>query len=625
MDLNKASEFQKKGFEENIKSGVNKYNTEYYVCTFEKDHENPSIRYEERLAEKIMKQKSRALVYKLDKDHKEYEARMKERRERDASDESRKRKNEKKIMKKEKEKIKDLRVEKAKKRLAAKSGQEAMAKKVNDEKKMAAYVKRFLDEPPLFKKHRKMWKKQNNQFIKQRMEEIQKVQSTSTIDEIRQHQELLAELRDKVIHKFDKNQPITKKLDFYNNKENYEKNQKTSSYKDSAYYSGQFSKDYLQDLSKNSMTGSLKELPFKREGPLLGRDEKMFYRLRKGEFESTTLVNNKEKFADPEDGTFIKKDLPFTIEKRKIEEHNELIKQRQEINKSLPSIHLSHSRKIGLRSRKIFDKIKKSQDLEESTKIVTEHKPKSSILSNSTKDWPEAYWNYGHSMQLPKRHDSNVLNKKINFWQKRYESEDLDDGQTLKMLMQEMKAIDAKAQQTERLIKCELEMNKLPLLPRVLIKPNKNVFSDSRKAFSQKDLVVSSNLAKIKHQDIDPKKSVSFKDEIVADSKKDTEKNSPTKMKGDSLESSMKVKDDVLNDQTKPNENLDNLEEKNAKEVSDANLQIDENLLKSDLDFIKIKQKNDPGFVYSTACKAKIGLQNALFQKEGDFFGTAKA
>ena len=70
-------------------------------------------------------------------------------------------------------------------------------RELENEKKIGMHSKR---EPT----HRKMWKKQNNAFIKSRMEEIQKVQRAITVEEIKEHQKLYADLKEKVLHNNDK-------------------------------------------------------------------------------------------------------------------------------------------------------------------------------------------------------------------------------------------------------------------------------------------------------------------------------------------------------------------------------------------------------------------------------------
>ena len=270
--------------------------------------------------------------------------------------------------------------------------------------------------------------------------------------------------------------------------------------------------------------------------------------------------------ADPEDGSFIKKDLPFAVKMRKIEEQNELVKERQELNKSLPSIYLAQSRKIGKISQQILNSLQKSETVKEIKPAITDLKPKDH--NNMSTEWPEAYWNYSHSVKLPKRNDTNYYqSKKIDFWQKKYESEDLRDGESLKKLLQEIKAIDDKAMQSERVIlTSELEMNKLPLLPRVITKVNKNIFS---KQNSISTLRNSHNLSKPNLQN-DHSKQVTFE-------KKESISNS---QHNDSLQSSVKLQDEVISPK-KTVENPSIIEENPMKQTSDVNFQTEEEIMKN--------------------------------------------
>jgi hypothetical protein len=236
LDLRTVNKFLKKGYEDDIKFGVNDHKNNFYLVKFEKDAVHPLIKKNERIAKRIKGQEARAFLGKIHVDHENLMKSHKERLEHEESVERRKAKREKKTRKAEKEKNHEVRLAGCKQRIVDK-------KKGFKEK--LAYLRDFEDNyrgkyldghVPLYKKRGK-WAKQNKANTQLKLEENHEFRGkTYGPGEIQKHQELLETLKGTVKHHTDLNAPINHPIPFYNNRSTRALGYEVSSFKNAEFY-----------------------------------------------------------------------------------------------------------------------------------------------------------------------------------------------------------------------------------------------------------------------------------------------------------------------------------------------------------------------------------------------------
>jgi hypothetical protein len=270
LDLRTVNKFLKKGYEDDIKFGVNNYKKNFYLVKFEKDAVHPLIKKNERIAKKIKGQEARAFLGRIHVDHENLMKSRGERLEHEESAVKRKAKREKKARKAEKDKKNEVRLAGCKQRIVDK-------KKGFKEK--LAYLREFEDNyrgkyldghVPLYKKRGK-WAKENKVNTQRRLEENHEFRGkTYGPDEIQKHQELLETLKGTVKHHTDLNAPINHPIPFYNNRSKRALGYEVSTYKNAEFYRKSQDVDELQEKI------ALEQEEFKNNGYSAAQKEENF-------------------------------------------------------------------------------------------------------------------------------------------------------------------------------------------------------------------------------------------------------------------------------------------------------------------------------------------------------------
>jgi hypothetical protein len=345
---------------------------DWYLAKFAKDGRHPLLRKEEKLRNKIKGQEARIMIDKLEHNHQEYLKREEERLERRQSRNKNNSAREKKRIKREAERLRTKRLEKCKQNTTERAAQ--FKKRLHDLKtREEKYIKQFLTERPLYQRKRGLNKKAAREFKESRLREVHESHNRVTLEDIKRHQENIKKLKAQVPHNFDPQTLPEENLEFYNNSKMRSLGNNVSNYPNPFFYSGKHDKAYFESEIDNPTTkGHVKSqsgipqpdigqpegdpqksmlvkykpfLSFKQ----IGRDELLYYQLKKKKFSQNANAQNAADFESNNKGRPLKK-LPQLKKELASQAQRDQISKIQQINQSLPSLYLDYSRAMGRKS-----------------------------------------------------------------------------------------------------------------------------------------------------------------------------------------------------------------------------------------------------------------------------------
>lgn len=434
LELREANSFLGKGYNDVIKVCTNEYKQEIFDVKYKKDSlTNPNSRKISKLGNRVKAQEARKFVYEMNMQRQDIETKRDERQRDKVHDDEEKAIEDRMVKKTLKKKAKHERVEKCKERIAQrklelKTKLDGLVKFENDYKKKKQNM--------TVRAHRvvgRKFRKEDKKYYTQKLLEIHEAHKPVRLHgDIDKHQEHYESLKQKVKHKFDEKAPLSKKLGFYNSEAFLNGGKSTTAFP-------------TKDSYKNDQAIDVKQLESEIEKELEGefdpavKEEKL--KSLKGKNLATYLYHKKRimankvksKFFNPEFDTnnsdnLLYKGLPVFEKEAKEQEFKDLIKNRQEVNKSLPSLYLEKSREMG---KKGLDKLKK-QTMEKGELGVAESQLKLPEIHVGNRHW---YPNYLKSVEIKK--SSNPEGKQL--WHENIAT--LDKG-SLQRQIADVKSLD---------------------------------------------------------------------------------------------------------------------------------------------------------------------------------------
>lgn len=451
LNLNQAIPYLKNGYEEDIKSGLNENNDNYYVLKYERDECDPDIQKEMKVKDQIAKAEAQRMIHKIYDDKEKRDQEYIERKKRLESAESRQRKKEKK-KKKVEEQIEVSKADQAKERIALANDfyKEKRSYLAEFEEK---YNKKYLDDKvPLYKKKKNAHKKGSNKQVQEALDKIHDDHKPVRREDLEKHQEYIETLKTKLKNdkdtKKDTNKtmmypiPMTQKLEFYNNIDMRKHGndvattfitpsiQKEEQNVDVNEIEEQIKKEF-EENEQNGFDSTKKQ---EKLDSILGKSRVMYLHYKKKYFAQKRTEKNIKKDYDINTKK-IYEGLPGIEKELAKKEYKEKIDARIERNKSLPSLYLEAGKKLGrqnLEKQNLNDNSEGQPSLK-SGKIKNMDPPKKPSKNS------EQYPNYLKTLNL----NRNLFNDKVNSRYMKEKFEDLN-MQGLEKLMAEVNSMDQK-------------------------------------------------------------------------------------------------------------------------------------------------------------------------------------
>lgn len=468
LDLRQLNKKLEGGYEEKVTFGRNSYNQNFYQQKYTTESQDPRIRNELKVMEKVKKQEARKWVFDLSKQQKAIQKRVEDRKHKRDSLEEKQFKRMLKSYKKGKEDIKQKRVDSCYQRMKNKK---TFTQRLSDlQKREDKYIKIYMAQKPLYTKHTKKMIKKKEDHYKSGLQKHKELHKPVRQDDIKKHQENYDELKKNKLPYFNP-QKLHKKIDFFNNKEMRTKGYETTNYPRPKFFSSNHDKSYFEIDIDNSLNSDVmlksyisKEVDYRPFDihKLKSKDEMTYLELKKKKFSELVNTNNLESIRETNKGRPLKRSLPFLKKQQDRTEERNRVGKIISKNKELQINNQEHSKEIGKRSQPQLNKSIISKSCTGLPALKSQIKTQKSHVSGDNQ-WNPDYWNADEQKKLPKHKNLSENNTSdISYWRKKCQSLSFVNNREFDSYIKQIDAIEGRANEKSKNFKNPLEFMNEP-------------------------------------------------------------------------------------------------------------------------------------------------------------------